>query len=382
VGRKDGIMDRNKAFHILITTIVFGLLVADGAGAATITVNASGGAMYTNIQDAINASNNSDTILVAAGIYNENLIVRKSIILTGAGANVTIINAFDPNSNVIYISQQNGVKISDFTVTGGTGGGHASRSAGIYISMSNNTNISNNIVSNNFYGIYLFSAINTNLSDNNVNSNNLGIDLMLSSKNTIRKNTVVLNSNYGISFSSSNNTIYNNFFNNTNNFINSSSGINRWNTSKQTTTNIVGGPNIGGNFWDNLSGTGFSQTCTDANLDGICDSGYMLSTGNEDYLPLTIPTGYINGSVKYNNAGITGAVVATNTNVSTTTDTSGFYSFRLPAGNYQLTATCEPEYYPNSSMIIPLVIGTTVVAQDINLIKKPAGNITGIVSSV
>jgi len=105
---------------------------------------------------------------------------------------------------------------------------------------------------------------------------------------------------------SSNNTVYNNFFNNTNNFINSSSGINIWNTTKQAITNIVGGLNIGGNFWANPSGTGFSQTCMDANIDGICDSSYMLSTGNEDYLPLAIPTGYINGSVKYNNSGISG----------------------------------------------------------------------------
>lgn len=380
-------MDRNKAcelhvFIIIVGITMLGLLLADGADAATITVNASGGAMYTNIQDAISASNNSDTIIVAAGIYNENVIVNKSVTLTGAGANVTIINASDPNSHVIYVSQQNGVNISNFTVTGGTGGGHTSRSAGIYLSLTTNTTLSNNNVSKNYYGIYLFSAINTNLSDNNVNTNNLGIFLMFSSKNRITNNTIVLNINYGISFSSSNNTIYNNFFNNTNNFINSSSGINRWNISKQTTTNIVGGPDIGGNFWDNLSGTGFSRTCTDANLDGICDSSYMLSTGNEDYLPLAIPTGYINGSVKYNNTGIAGAVVATNTNVSTTTDTSGFYSFRLPSGNYQLTATCEPKYYPNSSNTIPVEIGTTVVVQDINLIKKPTGNITGIVSLV
>ncbi|VVB86396.1 Cell surface glycoprotein [uncultured archaeon] len=354
-------MDRNRAFavHALLTTVMLVLLMVGGAEAATITVNASGGAMYTRIQDAINASNNSDTIIVAAGIYNENVIVNKSVNLTGSGANVTIINASDPNSHVIYVSAQDGVNIRDFTATGGTGGTHTSRSAGIYLSRTNNTNISKNIISNNYYGIYLFSAINTNLSGNNVNSNNYGIYLMLSS----------------------NNTIYNNLFNNTNNFENSIAGINRWNVSKQTATNIVDGLNIGGNFWKNLSGTGFSQTCTDANLDGICDSGYMLSTGNEDYLPLAIPTGYINGSVKYNNTGVEGAVVATNNSVSTTTDASGFFSFQLPAGTYQLTATCEPEYYPDNSTASTVVIGTTVMAQDINLIKKPTGNITGMVRS-
>ena len=356
-------MDRDKAVPALRAAAgltMMGLLLANGAGAATITVNANGGAMYTSIQDAIYASNNGDTILVAAGIYNENVFVNKSVNLTGAGANVTIINAYDMDSNVIYISQQDGVNICNFTVTGGTGGMHPMRSAGIFLSMTNNTNLSNNIVSTNFYGIYLFSANNTNLSDNNVNSNYLGIHLMLSS----------------------NNTVYNNFFNNTNNFINSSSGINIWNTTKQAITNIVGGLNIGGNFWANPSGTGFSQTCMDANIDGICDSSYMLSTGNEDYLPLAIPTGYINGSVKYNNSGISGAIVTTNTSISTTTDASGFYSFKLPAGTYQLTATIDPEYYPYGSIAVTVEIGMTVELQDITPIKMPTGNITGIVSLV
>jgi len=91
-------------------------------------------------------------------------------------------------------------------------------------------------------------------------------------------------------------------------------------------------------------------------------------------------TGYINGFVKYNNIGIAGAVVATNTDVSTITNPSGFYSFQLPIGTYQLKATHEPEYYPNSSIAVTVVTGTTAEVQDINFIKKPTGNITGVVS--
>lgn len=375
-------MDRNKVsvLRFFMTSIGIAILVlAESAAAATITVNASGGAMFTKIQDAINASNNSDTISVAPGMYNENVFVNKSINLTGAGANVTIINASDPDGSVIYVSQQNRANINGFTVTGGTGGGHTSRSAGIYLSMTNNTNLSNNNISNNYYGIYLFSSINANLSYNKINSNNWGIYLLLSSRNRITGNVIALNSNYGISLSSSNNTIYNNYFNNTNNSINGSSGANIWNTSKQNVPNIAGGSNLGGNFWGNLSGTGFSQTCMDADLDGICDSSFVLDTGNEDFLALAVPTGYINGSIKYNNTGIADAIVTTNTSVSANTDVSGFYSFRLPAGSYRLTASGEPKYYPGSSIDAAVVIGTTIT-MDFNLTEKPTANITGVVS--
>ena len=34
------------------------------------------------------------------------------------------------------------------------------------------------------------------------------------------------------------------------------------------------------------SATGFSQTCSDADRDGICDSPYPLDSNNIDYLPL------------------------------------------------------------------------------------------------
>jgi hypothetical protein len=51
-------------------------------------------------------------------------------------------------------------------------------------------------------------------------------------------------------------------------------------------TNIIGYPCIGGNYWTNSSATGFSDTCTDSDWDGICDSNYSSAANNTDYLPL------------------------------------------------------------------------------------------------
>ncbi|MFA4956990.1 MAG: NosD domain-containing protein [Candidatus Methanoperedens sp.] len=93
---------------------------------------------------------------------------------------------------------------------------------------------------------------------------------------------------YGIILTGSNNTIYNNIFNNTNNFNFYGTNINTWNTTRQSGTNIINGSYLGGNFWANPDGAGFSQTCTDGNGDGICDSSYTLDSYNIDYLPLKL----------------------------------------------------------------------------------------------
>jgi hypothetical protein len=89
--------------------------------------------------------------------------------------------------------------------------------------------------------------------------------------------------------------------------------------------------------------------------------------------------GYINGIVQNNSAGIAGAIVTTNTGINATTNAAGFYSMLLTSGEYNLTAVSEPRFYINNSINITVVTGTTMM-QDIELIKKPTGNISGGVS--
>jgi len=84
------------------------------------------------------------------------------------------------------------------------------------------------------------------------------------------------------------NRIYDNQFNNINNFIIKNGSINRWNTTKTLSTNIIGGPYLSGNAWTTPTGTGFSQTCTDSDNDGICDSTYHLDSNNTDNFPLAV----------------------------------------------------------------------------------------------
>jgi hypothetical protein len=93
------------------------------------------------------------------------------------------------------------------------------------------------------------------------------------------------------------------------------------------------------------------------------------------------PEGYGNGTV-YGSLGakLSGAIVSTDTGISTTTNGTGFYSLSLANGTYHLTASKEPEHYPNSSVIVT-VTAFTAITQDINLTAKPTGTISGKVTN-
>jgi len=159
---------------------------------------------------------------------------------------------------------------------------------GISLESSRNNTISGNNASNNWNGIHLSSSRNNTISGNNASNNWNGIYLASSSNNTLNGINTSFNNNCGIYLesSSNNNTIYDNIFNNTNN-VYFYSKMNTWNTTRRSGPNIIGGSLLGGNFWANPNGKGFSQTCKDVNGDGICDSSRTLDANNIDYLPIT-----------------------------------------------------------------------------------------------
>ncbi|OGM11050.1 hypothetical protein A2Z22_03605, partial [Candidatus Woesebacteria bacterium RBG_16_34_12] len=246
---------------------------------------------------------------------------------------------------------------SNNTLIGNTA--NSNNAVGIYLHSSSNNSMSENTASNSGGGIYLdFSSNNNTLSGNNASDNNYdGISLQSSSNNILIGNNVS-NNYYGIYLdSSSNNTIYNNIFNNTNEAQFYGLNINTWNTNRQSGTNIMGGPYLGGNFWGKPDGTGFSQTCEDDNGDGICNESYVLDANNIDYLPLSInftstPT-MITGTVTNATDGspIPGALVNLSNSQNNITITDGAYIINsVPIGSYFITTTAA-EYAPNITSI-------------------------------
>jgi nitrous oxidase accessory protein len=199
-----------RTLRITVGIIIIALLLAGSAGAATLTVNASGGADYTRIQDAINASSSRDTIEVQSGTYYENVNVTKRLTLRGTA--MPVVDARGSGSAITL--SVNGITLDGFTAIGA--GDYPE--AGIRLNYSSNNTLIDNNASNNDYGMYLSSFSNNNmLSGNNVSSNNAdGIYLDSSSYNTLKDNKVS-NNFFGIRlYGSSYNTLEGNNANSNN----------------------------------------------------------------------------------------------------------------------------------------------------------------------
>lgn len=80
----------------------------------TWTVDDDGSADFSRIQDAVDAASHGDTIFVYDGIYNENLVVAKSISLLGASKETTIVDGRSVGT-VVQIRASN-VNIANFTI--------------------------------------------------------------------------------------------------------------------------------------------------------------------------------------------------------------------------------------------------------------------------
>lgn len=141
-------------------------------------------------------------------------------------------------------------------------------------------------------GIYLTFVFDSRVYNNTISNGSTGIFLREEChENELSNNTIIASNESGIYLldSSADNHIYNNYFNNTINVKAENAEGNIWNTTQSPGTNIIGGPNLGGNFWANLEGTGFSQVSNDSNSDGICDFPFKINGSDFDYLPLAKP---------------------------------------------------------------------------------------------
>ena len=296
-----------KLNRLAILLVVFLLItLGSGIGAAAEVYVQPGESIQTALDNAVSG----DVIILKPGIYTENIKIDKNnLVISSESGNPddTIITAKSSDNHVISL-QANNVKISGLGITG-----TKNSYAGIYLSECNNCIIENNKILNNGYGIYLLNSKGNKLSNNVIaNNEENGILLSTSANNTIFGNTASDNKDTGIHISTSDgntltgnnissndvyglfvcpesddNLIYNNYFNNTVNAEIQNGVGNAYNTAKTEGENIVGGSYLGGNFWAEPEGTGFSDTAVDADGDGIADSEYRISQSiYSDQLPL------------------------------------------------------------------------------------------------
>lgn len=268
--------------------MIIGISMLSSAKADTIYVDESGGADYSSIQAAINAANESDTIEVYSGTYNENVIINKMLTINGADAETTSIIGVNSNENTVSITVDN-VTFSGFTVDNTIGKQNTFNA--LFMDGVSNGEITDNILENGENGLYLIgssdnlisfntfrdnirkgilvSYSNSNIiQQNNINNNGEGMRFSSSSSNNVFEN-VITGNNIGIDFAtnSDDNVIYENDFDD--------NGIN----AKDSCSNSWS-VNGKGNYWDDYNDY-------DSNNDGIGDTPYEIDNGdNEDTYPL------------------------------------------------------------------------------------------------
>ena len=149
----------------------------------------------------------------------------------------------------------------------------------------------------NDYGVaFLDGAANGVVSDNQINQNVRGLYVYLSDGITVTRNGIADNSDAGIQFHiSAGGTVYDNRLDNALNvaFTGEPFCANAWSVTPRpewSPENVLGGPKVGGNYWSQPDGAGFSQTNPDANGDGFVDTAFQIAEQNFDYYPLALYT--------------------------------------------------------------------------------------------
>jgi parallel beta-helix repeat protein len=129
---------------------------------------------YSTIQEAINAADSGDTVFVSRGIYNEHIVLNKTLSLIGESRDTTVIDGNGTGTVIEVIADH--TTISRLTIRRGgrfwpdfgtniwisssdnviSGNNVTDATASIRVEKSSNRNfISENYVASNFYGIYL-----------------------------------------------------------------------------------------------------------------------------------------------------------------------------------------------------------------------------------
>jgi nitrous oxidase accessory protein len=162
---------------------------------------------YPTIQEAVNAAHQGDTVLVRSGTYRENVVVNKSISLTGESPANTKVNG-GSTAPALHITAGNTI-VSGFTIQNGV--------YTVFVDRCSSNIIEKNVFQGGFDGIFFWHSDN-NTVDKDEFSGTFDYGVLLGgycSDSTVRDN-IVEHTWYGIGlWDSSSNTVYNNTIENT-----------------------------------------------------------------------------------------------------------------------------------------------------------------------
>lgn len=147
---------------------------------------------YPTIHQAVNAATAGATIVVSSGTYFENLIIDKTVSLTGENASTTVIDA---RQSVGMLITANSVQVTGFTIRNASG-------YAIDVETASFNEINDNIIENSGGGIFLGDSIQDSIT-RNVILDNTQDGIQLYGIAIIANNTVKSNGRYGINVHSS-----------------------------------------------------------------------------------------------------------------------------------------------------------------------------------
>ena len=165
--------------------------------------NITTGQNYTTIQEAINNASYGDAIVVGAGIYSEDVVVNKTVSLTGEDRHNTLVNG-SGNAPVFYIRRDD-VVVSNFTMQNNNMGSWA----GVYVgSYRSNSNVSRSIIKNCSVGVRFWEYSENNyIVGNEIVNCRTGVKDRYSSGNFIIGNNISLCSEYGVDVEGSDDSV-------------------------------------------------------------------------------------------------------------------------------------------------------------------------------
>jgi len=222
-----------------------------------------------SIQDAIDAANQGDTIYVYSGTYSENIIIDKTLTLTGENKANTIISGPVDKADTITVNGILHVNISGFEI--GNLAAKGNNNPCIYINNGDYCRVSDCIVKDGGFGIWIKNSEECAISSNTIQDNGLaGMSVSIySNNNNIFDNTFIQNDKgIRIQDNSNNNMIYHNIFQNNDDYNAYDECTNQWDDGSE------------GNYWDDYNRY-------DNNSDDIGDVAYDIAGGsNQDRYPL------------------------------------------------------------------------------------------------
>jgi parallel beta-helix repeat protein len=156
--------------------------------------NLNTGDSYLAIQEAVSNAGEGHRILALSGTYHENVVVNKSISLTGEDKHTTIIDG-NLTGNTMTIIAAN-VSVTGFTICNS---GVNWPDSGVFIGSGSSVNINGNLFKDNRCGICSNQSLNIDIAANQmVNNGHYGILLMHSRHSRIYGNNITITGHTGI----------------------------------------------------------------------------------------------------------------------------------------------------------------------------------------